>query len=430
MVFRWEARQSSVISRRSSVASRRSSVDSASTCARRARPDHCVADLILQNTRLAFVIVAAAIVLLGSHPAGQGTVRGDERGRLRVEGKTFRDESGALWMWRGCTDFMAFARFLNGEDIDRLLTERIQVGCRLLRVLGMAHHIPEDLRLPDFTPKTFGERYWSGLSAFADKLAGRGLRFEFVVFADAQLLMPRVADQRAHLARVASTLASKWNVVGELANEWPKNGVDPGRFEKPAGLLWSRGSGLGEQRPFVPVWDWVGHHGDRGDHWFADETARDIRDGLGVPVIQDEPVGAGEAAEPGRRDNVPDRFRWAGALWAFSGGATFHSAAGIASEPYGPVQKTSAVAFFEGLRAIPADAQTWRALTGSQPDMPLVHVNRPDSGGAAHTTCRVGTSSAWCVVSDPRQKWRPTARSGWRVATQAGPRGEIVRLER
>ena len=384
----------------------------------------------VRNIRRAVAIVAVAIALLGPRAVGQSVAHGDERGRLRVDGKTFRNESGALWMWRGCTDFMIFARFLNGEDIDGLLAERVQVGCRLLRVLGMAHYIPADLNRPDFTPSAFGERYWSGLSAFAERLAGRGLRFEFVVFADAQLLMPRVEDQRAHLARVASTLASKWNVVGELANEWPKNGVDPGRFEKPAGLPWSRGSALGEQHPFVPTWDWVSHHGKRSDGWYADETAREIRDAVGVPVIQDEPIGAAETAAPGRRDNVPDRFKWAGALWAFTGGATFHSEAGVVSESYGRIQKASAVAFFAGLRVIPADAQTWRAVDGSQPGTPLAHLNPPDPSGAAHTACRIGPSIAWCVVANPGQRWQPAARNGWRVAAQAGPRGEIVRLER
>lgn len=387
------------------------------------------------------VLVVLVIAVSATRAGGQSSVRGEERGRLRVDGAAFRDEAGAFWMWRGCTDFMAFDRFLRGEEIDGLLTERIQVGCRILRVLGMAHYIPANIGRPDLAPAAFGDRYWSGLAAFADKLADRGLRFEFVVFADAQLLMPSVKDQRAHLARVVSTLGPKWNVVGELVNEWSKNGVDPKEFEKPVGFPWSRGSALGGDLPFRPPWDWVSHHGQRGGRWYHDETARDIRDGFAppngaayagvkVPVIEDEPIGAAETAAPGRRDNVPAHFRWASALWAFTGGGTFHSDAGIASERYGPVQKACATAFFESLRTIPAEVQTWQPADDAAAEMPLAHRNQPSPTGAARTECRLSTAAAWCVAIDPGPSWRAEVRNGWRIAAQAGPRREIVRLER
>jgi hypothetical protein len=370
-----------------------------------------------------------AVLILGSSlsslHAQEG--RGDERGPLRIEGASFRDQSGAFWMWRGCTDFMLFARYVDGEDIDGLLSERIQVGCRVLRVLGMAHNIPANAGRRDFAPATYGDRYWAGLAAFADKLAARGLRFEFVVFADAQLLMPRLEDQRAHLARVAAALRPKWNALGELVNEWPQNGVNPGQFEKPAGL-WSRGSALGGQPPFAPPWDWIDHHGRRSADWYRDETAREIRGGINVPVVQDEPIGAAEAAVPGRRDNVPDHFRWAAALWAFTGGATFHSDAGIDSKPFGPNQKACAVAFFEALRTVPPEAQTWRPLAGA--DLPLTHVNRPDPGGSAATVCRANATVASCVAVDPGPNWRARPQNGWRITAQSGRRGEIVRLTR
>ena len=48
------------------------------------------------------------------------------------------------------------------------------------------------------------------------------------------------------------------------------------------------------------------------------------------PVVSDEPIGAGPALQPGRRDNLPARFRAAALLTRLVGmGATFHYEGGI-----------------------------------------------------------------------------------------------------
>src|SRR5205807_1230144 len=87
--------------------------------------------------------------------------------------------------------------------------------------------------------------YLEQLSAFLDLLASHGLRCEFTVFADAQIIMPSVANQRVQFNHVCEVLRDKWNVFLELANEFPHptNRVDPQQFAKPAGIVASRGSG-------------------------------------------------------------------------------------------------------------------------------------------------------------------------------------------
>ena len=48
------------------------------------------------------------------------------------------------------------------------------------------------------------------------------------------------------------------------------------------------------------------------------------------PVVSDEPIGAGPKYEPGRRDDLPARFRAAGLLTRLIGmGATFHYEGGL-----------------------------------------------------------------------------------------------------
>jgi hypothetical protein len=49
-----------------------------------------------------------------------------------------------------------------------------------------------------------------------------------------------------------------------------------------------------------------------------------------MPVVSDEPIGAAEQMEPGRRDNDPTRFEAAARATREAGlGATFHYSDGI-----------------------------------------------------------------------------------------------------
>lgn len=125
-----------------------------------------------------------------------------ERGRLTIDGHFFRDEAGAHWQWRGCTDFLLFHRYLQGEDIQPVLDERIAMGFNVLRVLGM---VAWDRLGFAFYPQRIPD-YYTKLRAFADLLATNGLRMEFVVFADAQIIMPHEAEQEAHLEKVLKAL--------------------------------------------------------------------------------------------------------------------------------------------------------------------------------------------------------------------------------
>lgn len=120
--------------------------------------------------------------------------------RLHVDGVTFRTASGQEWIWKGCSDFLLYQRFLDGEDLTGVLDERRDLGANLLRVFGMAHVIER------FHPQDYGARYFEALPEFAALLARHGFYVEFVVFADAQIIMPSVSDQQAHFQRVCEAL--------------------------------------------------------------------------------------------------------------------------------------------------------------------------------------------------------------------------------
>lgn len=275
---------------------------------------------------------------------------------LTVDGARFRTTTGLPWQWRGSTDFLLYLRYLRGEDLQPLLQQRARVGCTLVRVLGMvnsfAHLWPQEH--PDF---------YSRLPDFAKLLAGAGLYLEFVVFADAQIIMPDVATQRAHFGTVCDVLAPQPNILIELGNEfgdqsrgdYGKNGFNPGNFSKPTGLLSSRGSSVGGVPPYRPPWDYSTFHEDRSfPAWVKDANMIEIQNGYteypgGVgfahPIVEDEPIkmGTGEILDR----SLIDQF--AGIAGASSAGATFHSRQGVTSDLWDADTLACAETFYRAL---------------------------------------------------------------------------------
>lgn len=264
-------------------------------------------------------------------------------------------EDGHPWIWKGCSDFLLYQRFLEGEDLGPLLAERVALGANLLRVFGMCHYISP------FYPQRY-PGYVTHLAPFARLLAAMGLRCEWVVFADAQIILPDLQAQRAHLSRIAEALRDESNVCLELVNEYPKNGVDPLRFTKPTGLLCARGSALADMVPPRPHWDYATWHGRR-DHkvWGSHEDMYFLRlgiDGDGRPtdfgpvaIVGDEPIGFG-SDQPGRRSADPELARrLALSARAHGEGATFHSDDGVRSVPMDEATRRCAEAFFAALEA-------------------------------------------------------------------------------
>lgn len=131
-----------------------------------------------------------------------------EHGRLRVVGTRFIREDGSLYPWRGCSDFSLFHRFLLSEDIEPILDERIALGALILRVFGMydAAGIGQANGLGAFNPKDF-PNYYAAIVPFLDVVNRRGLRVEFVIFADTAVLMPNKAERAPHAQKVIDAVA-------------------------------------------------------------------------------------------------------------------------------------------------------------------------------------------------------------------------------
>jgi hypothetical protein len=255
--------------------------------------------------------------------------------RITTNGRDFV-KNGSKWIYKGVTDFALYLRYLHGEDITQLIVQRKNAGANTFRVIGMAAY------MFNLNPKN-EPNYYGALPAFARLFADHGCYLEFVAFADAQVVMPDQQEQFNHWAQVANQLRPETNIFLELVNEYPKNGVDPGVFSKPDGILCSRGSGLADEAPFLPGWDYHTWHGRRDDPkvMFSAEDMWYVGEGSGPnglhqyptrPVIHDEPIGFSDVNQPGRRSNVPYLARVMGlTATAYGAGGTFHSEPGLLS---------------------------------------------------------------------------------------------------
>jgi hypothetical protein len=101
------------------------------------------------------------------------------------------------------------------------------------------------------------------------------------------------------------------------------------------------------------------------------------------PLINDEPIGAGERFDPGRRDDSPERFRTAALLTRMLGlGATFHYEGGL----------QAAIPSGRELECFEAWQEAWKLLPT---DLTGMIVEAPGPGRPA---TRVATKAVGAVV--------------------------------
>lgn len=275
-------------------------------------------------------------------------------------------EDGKPWVWRGVTDFALYGRYLNegAAPVAAVFKNRRAVGANVCRVLGMVSW------WPNLTPAH--PAYWSSLRPFVALAAAEGLRLEFVVFADAQIIMPDLPSQLAHWERVLVTLGDATNVFFQVSNQGDKNGVPEAwrvQFAKPAPfsqLLCCRDNPMESANPTLPAMDYSAYCASRDDvkgyvevgssmhyvvHGWGPGTAWG---GTQQVSILDEPIGADETHQPGSRWADPGKFRQLARSLTFkgTGGATFHSTAGTRSALFDvtcPITTACAVEFLGNL---------------------------------------------------------------------------------
>ena len=373
-----------------------------------------------------------------------------EAGALSIRGRSFTTADGRPWIGRGITDFLLFAKFLAGDDLDPILTERVAHGRNYVRVFGMlgswgnAASSPAD-GLIHLYPQEHAD-YLAQLGAFVDYLALFQMRVEFVIFADASIVMPDYAERQAHADRVVAALAGHWNVLGcEYGNEPFKNvpggdaeAATEARRLKGRGVLIAAGdvSALPWATAIIPTGDYGTHHGERGAEWTrVGRAVGELQDASGIPFISDEPMGASATNQPGRRSNVAADYLHFAATVTLFGSALFHCDRCITSDLLGPEELAALDAFDFGQHWVPREAQTWPYQRGDNcgdcagiGNMPMRQWDLPHPQGSLRTFCKGDGTVEYCDANRPADGWRAIAREGWHIVAE--PRRGFVELAR
>lgn len=201
----------------------------------------------------------------------------------------------------------------------------------------------EDLGLDSFDPRTFPD-YFGKLDAYLADMNQKGFIPFVILLAWTRLFDGMDTAWQKQFVNDACAVISKHVALVSLVLEYDTgdSATNPLDFDKPAGVIISRGSGGENAEPIQPGWDFGEVHPTRGDKWLqhiADSGYSFRRDNgwgdgkqlaLTYPIINSEPNGFGQP-EDGRETSSRDAFAQAAddALWF--GSHFFHCESGTRS---------------------------------------------------------------------------------------------------
>jgi hypothetical protein len=381
---------------------------------------------------------------------------------LHRDGKTIRRADGTLFPYRATSRFALLQRYALGEDVTPLIDEDVALGFNAQRVFSCFDRFgiggAGGSNLGEYSPRTDPHLY-RHVSALTDLAATRGMFLVWVYCADCDArpdgtggLMPDRTTVQAHINAMDAALVGRWNVLRQGANEPFKNceAIATYRFRRdmqPLDYGWETVDRGDRTLPFA---DWVGKHDhNRND----DEFPRDMRsldelregfswnltdderaahpewsesfEGTHTGVAGDEPMGFDEVMQPGRRSTSSDKAREAGAAATLFGmGSCFHSTAGVAARPYGPVTRSCAAQWVFGAKFAPPEAQLAPYQRGGHGggagvgNMPIEHHDLDENmqPGALRSFCKLVNGREYCIRITPQGA--TVARDGWRIESE------------
>lgn len=329
-------------------------------------------------------VVWSLVLFLGSLTAGSGP----------EEVRDSRPAPRLVDEWRGVTAFALLDQLADGREHEATAFMRWAAdrGFNGVRVLGMAHHL---FRL---SPGD-GVEAIPRLLRLADS---HGLTVELVVFADTRSFQ---IDFAKHMDRVARAVSGARNVIVELANENDHPTQDPRLTDLarlralaerlPDAVPVSLGSlhGADQRIRRYGLGDYVTVHPSRsGRVWRHVSRTADLArlaTEISRPVLNDEPIGAGERPVRSRRSNDPAVFFGLGLLGRMAGvPTTFHCEDCLRARRPGPTQDACAAAFIEGVRLLPEERRfslvspsDGRLTSATVPGVEAIHAAIDDTGG-------------------------------------------------
>lgn len=295
--------------------------------------------------------------------------------RIEANGGFFTVD-GQPWTWIGCTDFMLFKRYVDGQDIEPILEQRAALGFNILRVFFSCDWMFR-LRPADHAD------FYQEAGDFFRLCAKHGLYVEAVAFADTQRIFPDLQSQLLHWFGLATYAES--NVVLELVNEnnVHENGVaNAAAFPKCDHVLCSRGSNGAGSEPVRPEMDYETFHWNDLSEWTRKCAHNPMEDGTwktGKPAVSDE-----NTRFPDRCADAQMAFDAAAGAALLCAGSTFHSEPGKYSLLFSEPTLSFARAWTDGARSVPLEFQRGRYQRIDDPNY-LRTYQRILPDGRAHT---------------------------------------------
>lgn len=338
---------------------------------------------------------------------------------LRVAGTRFVAADGTSFDWRGISAFRLVEFVAHGREreAEAYLAWAASKKLTVVRVLTMAAGIFA-------LPPEEGVRALPRVLELARK---HGLIVEVVALASTR---EYTFDLEAHVRSVARICADYPNAVLELANEPGHRSQaafvhDPMAMRRlaaslPPALPVSLGSVEYDVRfaeGTYATWHAPRHPG--WQHVLIVAGGANLVRRFGKPVVSDEPIGAGDRLEQGRRDNLPDRFRAQALATRLAGlGATFHYNGGVQAARPTPNESACLDAWSEGLDAVTLNAVGEGTLRRVDAAGPIVTF---DPRRVAAVFVRGTDAAAWIlavgVEGAPelrvRRPWRQEAVRQW-----------------
>jgi hypothetical protein len=270
--------------------------------------------------------------------------------RVVVRGDRFALATGQRVTVIQCSDFQLYQRFLAGEDLAPVLTERRELGFNTLRVLGMCSGM---FRLfPNEHPT-----YYDSLKPFADLCASHGLYVEFTVFADATVAMPSGVHQVAHWQAVGAAVQPLTNVSLEACNEADQtiNRLTSIQQLRPIpGVLCSHGSNGSQAVPVRPAWDYETFHTNDAPEFQrkVGHNAMELSHGAENLPASHVPILSNENTRPDRDGNWYHFYDAAAGAALLCAGSCFHSQSGKASVLFSGQDREFAAQWVAGARSV------------------------------------------------------------------------------
>lgn len=393
---------------------------------------------------IAAAIVAVLALACGGEPSGsardgsssaqpasaQGAATATERPaiarHLTTDGTTFRTSDGKPFQWRGISAFRLLEQLAAGQgaEVDRYLAWAQREQLTVVRVLAMAKHLFE------LSPQA-GRQH---LEDLLRRAAARGLYVEVVALADTADIAVSLEEQVRAIGAVAERHP---NAIVEIANE-PYHATQRREVNDLKGLAALLSAvpeivpvavGAADEPGGIVAGDFVTHHFPRSSgaegwgHVRDLVLGRDMLARLRKPVISDEPIGAGPATIPGRRDAEPARFEAAALLTRMIGmGATFHYEGGLQARVPEGQELDCFRAWQAAWRHLPADIESAGVfrLTGE----PGAATARVEGAGIGPWEVQKGPE-AWLLIARPASEVAVHWAEGWHetASIPIGPAG-------